>query len=108
MSMQAYALTVKMLETYKQMRQIRSTFLSKKYRPLHLSYPKYKLFDFEHPYQEMEEETKNALNSFERMLKIMLDLAIDESSIRNELDKMTTMLILSDKNDANIERLRKL
>jgi hypothetical protein len=42
------------------------------------------------------------------MLRLMLDIEIDGSSIRNELDKMTTMLILREKTDASIDRVRRL
>lgn len=108
MSKEIYKLSVELLDNYKQLRNIRSDFLSRKYRPLLQSQLKYKLFDFEHPYQEMDIQTKNVIKSFERMLKLMLDVEIDGSSFRNELNKMTTMLILKDKSDATIERVRKL
>lgn len=108
MSKQAHDLSIELLDNYKQLRNIRSDFLSRKYRPLRQSYPKYKLFDFEHPYQEMDIQTKNVVKSFEQMLKHMLDVEIDGSSLRNELDNMTTMLILKNKSDATIERVRKL
>ena len=108
MGKQVQELTSELLATYKKLRLIRSEFLSKKYRPVNRSYPKYKLFDFEHPYREMNEHTQDAISSFEQMVKSMLDITIDDSSIRNELDKMTTMLILKQETDGVVERLRKL
>jgi hypothetical protein len=108
MPKKSYSVTVDLLENYKLVRQLRSEFLSRKYRPFYRSRPKYKLFEFEHPYYEMEAQTKNAVNSFELMIKQILDVEIDGGSVRNELNKMTTMLILSEKTDAVIERLRKL
>jgi len=108
MSKQAHKLTLEILENYKKLRNIRSEFLAKKFRPLKVDYPKYKLFDFEHPYFAMDDQTKNIVKSFEQMLKLMMDVEIDGSSIRNELDMMTTLLILKNQNDAVIDRLRKL
>ena len=108
MSKQIQKLTLALLDNYKLTREIRSDFLSRKYRPLLNTRREYKLFDFEHPYFEMEGKTKNSVKSFERMLKLMLDVDIGESSIRNELEKMTTMLILKDKSDSVIERILKL
>ena len=108
MSKKSYSVTVDLLENYKLVRNLRSEFLSRKYRPFYHSRPKYKLFEFEHPYYEMEAQTKKVVNSFELLIKQILDLEIDGGSVRNELDKMTTMLILREKTDAVIERLRKL
>lgn len=97
MSNQAHALTVELLKNYKQVRHIRSEFLSKKLRPLTTSFPKYKLFDFEHPYYEMNEQTTTAVKSFERMIKLVLDVEIDGSTVRKELEKIKVFAILSSK-----------
>ena len=97
MTTQAHDLTLELLKNYKRVRQIRSEFLSKKMRPLTTASPKYKLFDFEHPYFEMNEHTKTAVKSFERMIKLVLDVEIDGSAVRNELEKIKMFAILSNK-----------
>ena len=97
MTTQAHDLTLELLKNYKRVRQIRSEFLSKKMRPLTTASPKYKLFDFEHPYFEMNEHTKTTVKSFERMIKLVLDVEIDGSAVRNELEKIKMFAILSNK-----------
>lgn len=97
MTTQAHALTLELLKNYKQVRQMRSEFLSKKMRPLTTTFPKYKLFEFEHPYFEMDEQTTTAVKSFERMIKLVLDVEIDGSSVRKELEKIKVFAILSNK-----------
>ena len=108
MSNQAYLITLDILENYKKVRQFIYDFLSKKILPMLEQHPRYKLFDFEHPYFDMDTQTKDVVKSFENMLKNMLDLEIDGSTIRRELEKMTSFNILKETSDENIERLRKL
>jgi|AntAceMinimDraft_1070359.scaffolds.fasta_scaffold12853_2 hypothetical protein len=97
MSNQAHALILDLLKNYRQVRHIRSEFLSRKMRPLTTSFPKYKLFDFEHPYFEMDEHTAEAVKSFEQMIKRVLDVEIDGSTVRKELEKIKVFAILSSK-----------
>ena len=97
MTTQAQNLTIELLKSYHQLRQMRSEFLSKKMRPLTTSFPKYKLFDFEHPYFEMDECTETAIKSFEKMIKLLLDAEIDGSSVRKELEQIKLFAILTNK-----------
>jgi len=108
MSEKAEKIAIDILDNYKKIRRIRAEFLSRKMRPLYTRYPRYKLFDFEHPYFEMDKHSKEIIQSYEKMMGSLLDVEIDGGSIRSEFEKMKIMLILSDKSDEEIDKLATL
>ena len=109
MSAKTQEIALGLLDQYRGIRSIRSDFLSKKYRPLLHRHPTYKLFDFEHPYHDMDARTDDMIESFEKLIKEMLDVDIDGSSIRKELERITIMTALKSENeDPIVKRIRKL
>lgn len=109
MSVKTHEIALGLVDQYRGIRNIRSDFLSKKYRPLLHSHPAYKLFDFEHPYHDMDERTNDMIESLEKFIKEILDVDIDGSSIRKELEKITIMATLKNENeDPIVKRIRKL
>jgi hypothetical protein len=109
MSAKTQEIALGLIDQYRGIRSIRSDFLSKKYRPLLHRHPTYKLFDFEHPYHDMDERTNDMIESFEKFIKEMLDVDIDGSSIRKELERIAVVAELSSETEDPIAKLiRKL
>ena len=105
----ASTLTNNLLLAYKNIVIIKAEHNSKKLKALRTQRPGYKLFDFEHPYHDMEETTNTAEKQMKATIKAVLDVEIDGSTVRNELDKITMIAVLSSKQpDAIVKKLMKL
>lgn len=105
----ASTLTKNLLLAYKNIVKIKAEHSSKKLKAMKAQHPTYKLFDFEHPYHDMEETAKTAEKQMKETIKAVLDVDIDGSTVRNELNKMTVVAVLGDKQpDAIVKKLRKL
>lgn len=73
------------------------------------SNPKYRVFDIEHPYFDIEPLTIDAVKHIKQSIKVMMDVDIEGSSVRKEWEKMKVMAALSSKPlDADVESLLRL
>ena len=95
-----------LLQAYKHILEVRENFKNNKLQALKRQNPKYKLFDFEHPYYDNKESLDVAVKHFRQMIKSMIDVEIDGSTLRSEWGKVQMFAILSNKPvDALMEKL---
>lgn len=105
----AATLATDLLNAYKNIVQIKQKHKSRKLEMLRSQKPGYKHFDFEHPYHDMEKTTKLAEQQMKKTIKAVMDVEIDGSTVRKELEKINVIAHLSSKPvDATVTKLLKL
>jgi hypothetical protein len=93
----AATLANNLLTAYKNAYGIKVEQKNLKLMAIRSQYPGYRMFDFEHPYHDMEEVTKAAEKHIKQMIKSVMDIEIDGSTVRKELEKIKVFAILSSK-----------
>jgi hypothetical protein len=105
----AATLASNLLQAYKNICTIKKEHKNSKLMAVRAQYPGYKMFDFEHPYHDMENTTKAAEKQIKQTIKAVLDVEIDGSTVRKEWEKIVVFAHLSSKPlDADIAKLLKL
>jgi hypothetical protein len=105
----AARLATDLLNAYKNIVQIKQEHKNSKLEMLRSQKPGYKHFDFEHPYHDMEQTTKQAEQQMKNTIKAVMDVEIDGSTVRKELEKLNVIAYLSSKPvDETVIKLLKL